>query len=263
MTVSDTQYDPSALGRIRDLYKQGGLQEVTRGIHDYLVCDLQAPLHHLAKSSTIEYADTSVTINLASPEDYWRARGTGEHALLDDYTRRIQRDDVVWDIGANIGVYSLLAAKQNADVFAFEPGDTARWRLVDNAQANGLLRRITPLLYALADTSGRHAFTTGGRTGTRHLTSEDSPETRSVFVQRADQLALVPNPDVVKIDVEGSELRVLGGFSSEQLESVRVVYVEVHDGVDQAAVRERLTAHGLDVSEVDTPREHTHLRGER
>jgi FkbM family methyltransferase len=73
------------------------------------------------------------------PIEVWRAqtlleKEPGTIAWLD----RLQPGDAFYDVGANIGVYSLYAAKRGAKVFAFEPHALNALHLARNAKANGL-----------------------------------------------------------------------------------------------------------------------------
>ena len=68
----------------------------------------------------------------------------------------VERDTVVVDIGANIGLFSLYAAFSGAArVFAFEPNQEAYRCMLDNIERNGLQRRIAPF--------PNHRCTEGGR----------------------------------------------------------------------------------------------------
>jgi FkbM family methyltransferase len=70
-------------------------------------------------------------------------------AWLDAY---VQPSDVVYDIGAGMGEYALVAAAhRNAMVVAFEPAFAAYHRLCDNIVRNDLRASVVPLPIALAD----------------------------------------------------------------------------------------------------------------
>jgi FkbM family methyltransferase len=141
-----------------------------------------------------------------------------ERALI---LRLAQGAKVVFDIGANIGWYSLHIAQQEpqARVYAFEPVPATHERLIANLAQNGVGARITPIRDGLSDapgdfdmfvpaTSGSPAAslnelhpTEGSRRVACRFTTLDD----FVDAQRIERL------DVVKCDVEGAELRVLKG----------------------------------------------------
>ncbi|NDG49184.1 MAG: FkbM family methyltransferase [Rhodospirillales bacterium] len=63
-------------------------------------------------------------------------------------------DAVLWDIGANIGLYALFAAKRGLRVLAFEPSAQSFAAMVRSAEANGLDRRIDAFCLALGEGMG-------------------------------------------------------------------------------------------------------------
>ncbi len=143
---------------------------------------------------------------------------TFERALI---LRLAQGAKIVFDIGANIGWYSLHIAQQEpqARVYAFEPVPATYARLVANLSRNRAGARVTPIGDGLSDTpgdfdmfvpaiSGSPAASLnelhpgeGGRRVTCHFTALDQ------FVEDQGITRL----DFLKCDVEGAELRVLKG----------------------------------------------------
>lgn len=125
------------------------------------------------------------------------------------------------DIGANAGLYSLVAAKaggRSARVIAVEPQDEMRRRLAYNARTNGL-EAIEISGVALSDYEGESVMRLVGsnRGGTQlAVTGEDQPG-RSMAVRVTTLTTLldemrVAKLDVMKIDVEGGELAILAPF---------------------------------------------------
>ena len=67
--------------------------------------------------------------------------------------------EILWDVGANIGVFSLYAAKVSGTKgWAFDPLPQNYMNLVENLTINGLNHMITPLCVAISD-KGKSAFT--------------------------------------------------------------------------------------------------------
>ena len=66
----------------------------------------------------------------------------------------LQPGDVVVDLGANQGVFSLFAAQKGARVFAIEPDARNFEVLLRNIERNGLEERIVPFNFAIGQTSG-------------------------------------------------------------------------------------------------------------
>ncbi|QCC57191.1 FkbM family methyltransferase [Natrinema thermotolerans] len=233
----------SVVPRLIDLYRSGGRDELSRGVADWIAT--HRPGHALAavlETATLAIDGVAVELTVTEREDLFRARGHGERDALATMLDTLEPDDTVWDVGANVGTYSLLAAAAGARVHAFEPGDDARRRLARNAARNDLAPTVHGA--ALSDTDGMATLAAADRSGVRELV-EDGDGDR-VQTRRGDSLG-VPAPDVVKIDVEGAELAVLDGLG-DRLETCRQCFVEVHDAADERAVRDRLERRGFDVT---------------
>jgi FkbM family methyltransferase len=237
----------SAPSRLYELFADGGITEVSRGVRDYLLINTPVPVYRAVSSVSLDVGHVSVELLADSGEAIWRGSGHGERPVMRDVLAELQQDDHLWDIGANIGSYALVAAAAGADVTAFEPGPQARAELLANADHNDLAARIDATPYALADWTGQGVLLPAERAGIRELVgTADRGDT--VPVARGSDLAF-PQPDLIKIDVEGAELAVLDGLG-ETLSDCRVCYVEIHEpDVDPAAVKQRLRDAGFEIAE--------------
>jgi FkbM family methyltransferase len=176
--------------------------------------------------------------------------------------------DVLWDVGANVGLYSIYAAKfMGCRVFAFEPEAQNFALLAANVSMNDLGGRLLPSCLAVAGKTGM------GRLRVRHLTkggaynlfrAGDEPVPESVkatlnFDEGFDQLMLgvslddlaaehgVPAPTHVKIDVDGIEPQIVAG-GLETLKGARSVLVELNfKSAADVAVIKRLVGMGFNV----------------
>lgn len=121
----------------------------------------------------------------------------------------IPHNGVVWDVGANVGFYSLLASRKARKVLAIEPLPENLAYLRRHVALNGLEDRIE--IHALAASNyegeGKLRLIPGNRSEARL----QPWGTLSVRTSRLDHLAS-DLPDVIKIDVEGSEVEVLEGM---------------------------------------------------
>jgi FkbM family methyltransferase len=144
------------------------------------------------------------------------------------------------DAGANDGIYTVFAAKRvgnGGTVWAFEPSGRELSRLRHNLELNHLTARVFPL--ALADCSGQAELSVGAYEHAGHNTlgafayQTEMEGKALVEVRRLDEV-LNENPlarlDLMKIDVEGAELRLLRG-AVETLRKYRpVLLFEVSEG---------------------------------
>lgn len=153
--------------------------------------------------------------------------------------RSVRPDDVVWDVGANVGAYSLIAATLGArTVVAFEPGYATYATLCDNIFLNGLERIVVPLPVALGSASAVTSFGYRDlRAGAASHTIGGSEQALAALSLPADEVVErlgVAGPTLVKLDVDGAEAEVLaGGPSVFAAPSLRAMIVEVERAREQ------------------------------
>jgi len=127
--------------------------------------------------------------------------------------RYLRSGDNVLDVGANIGVYSLLAASlvgSTGRVLAFEPGPEANRRLTENIQINQL-NNVEVHACALGDRLGVVDFLNQQDTTNRIKTEADAGESViSVPLKRLDDV-VKSNYSLGKMDIEGAEPIALRG----------------------------------------------------
>lgn len=128
--------------------------------------------------------------------------------------------DVMLDIGANIGWYSLLAAKINpeATIHAFEPIPTTFGRLIENCSLN-ICKKLKCHNYGFSAVSGSFPFyfypEGGVNASMKNLSNRANVVTVDCELRTLDSfLSHIPSDkkvDFLKCDVEGNELFVLDG----------------------------------------------------
>jgi FkbM family methyltransferase len=173
--------------------------------------------------------------------------GASEPGVQDVFVRHVRRGAVVFDVGANVGYFSLLSAKlagERGAVFAFEPMPQNLVTLRTNASLNPGLAPIE-IIPAAVGAHGGHAHMASSFGGlTASFVDTGTPGATIVPVISLDEEVAggrLPPPDFVKIDVEGAEALVLAGMA-RVLESVRpVVLIELH-GDGTSPLRRRVDA---------------------
>lgn len=137
---------------------------------------------------------------------------SGEVAMLREL---LQGKDLFVDIGANCGLYSLIAAKAGVSVLAVEPNRLNYLRLKQNIDHNGFVN-IQPHSIALSDKPGRATLYGGGEGASllRNWGGMTNTYAQEVEVDTLDNLLASRSGLVdilIKIDVEGHEPAVLSG----------------------------------------------------
>jgi FkbM family methyltransferase len=126
----------------------------------------------------------------------------------------------VLDVGANVGIYTLLAAKRGARVFAIEPDPRNVELLRHHVHLNGFDDRVTIFPIAVGDQEGTVTlFRAPGNSGHSNLFEGVDPV--RVPCKTIDSLGLPPI-DVCKMDIEGNELRALQGMEATIQSSPRM-----------------------------------------
>lgn len=139
----------------------------------------------------------------------------------------LREGDFFLDVGANVGVYSILAGSTGARVLALEPVPGAYEVLVDNICLNRLQGTITAKNVGAGSRRGELVFSKNLGAKNHVLptqTQAASGESLAVAVEPLDELA--SDATLLKIDVEGYETEVLNGaprqLSSEKLQAIIV-----------------------------------------
>ncbi len=157
--------------------------------------------------------------------------------------------DVFFDVGANIGTYTIMLAGKGLKTFAFEPIYPNHKALTINILLNNLEDRATAFNYGLSDQSTKANFAFDPlNTGASHISSlpAETPEAeqRSISTEIKlnrlddimDSLGLKTDDRILmKIDVEGMESQVLGGSIKfiKHFPNLMIVMESVHSGEEK------------------------------
>lgn len=176
----------------------------------------------------------------------------------------VSAGDVVLDIGANAGAYSLLFAQwvgPSGRVYAFEPAPDARRGLERHVRLNHCSDRVSISAEALSASRGFGQFRATGLQGDNRLVSSGAADAIPVRTTSIDEFCSVHYlaPSLIKIDVEGAELDVLRGASRTIAArgDALALYVEMHPslwpstGSSRAQMEEELARQGLAAERLD------------
>lgn len=146
------------------------------------------------------------------------------------------RGDLLADVGANIGSYSILAASRGAQSVAFEPSFAARTRLEENVRLNGFMSKVEVRPEAAGATEGGASFTLGQDTINHIVAPGEAGPSERVAVTTLDRALAGRVPTLVKINVEGFEAEVLAG-AAQTLASANLLalIVEIWDPMKSGA----------------------------
>jgi len=198
----------------------------------------------MSQQSVVQYGAHRMTFAVPNWLNHYRVTtfATKEPETL-EWIESIPLGAVVWDVGANVGLYSVFAAKaRDCRVYAFEPSVFNLELLARNVFANSLHGRVTLVPIALTDemavssfkltsTAWGGALSTFGQGFDQHgATLREIFEYRTVGMSMSDAMSIlsIPAPAYLKIDVDGIEHFILRGGTSV-LEKVESVLIEIND----------------------------------
>lgn len=146
--------------------------------------------------------------------------GVHEPTETEILKKLIKKNDVVLDIGANIGYYTLIAAKlvgKNGKVYAFEP-DTVNFEIIKkNVEINGY-HNVTLIQKAVSNRTKKIKLYLCEENGADHKIYDDGTDRNSIEIESTslddffrDYRGKI---NLIKIDAQGSEGHILEGMTS-------------------------------------------------
>jgi FkbM family methyltransferase len=162
-----------------------------------------------AATKTLRLGGRVVTIAGPADDEYWGSlEDGGDEAFWQICRRYVRPRDVCFDIGANLGMTSLLLAQVEGRpaVHAFEPGPHIFEDLCCNLAANRATN-VVPVNAAIGSAAGRARFLEASAYG--HLSEKGAVEVDVLTVPGYMASRGIPRLDFCKLDIEGSERRVL------------------------------------------------------
>jgi FkbM family methyltransferase len=136
----------------------------------------------------------------------------------------------ILDVGANLGLYTLLLARLTGEaghVFAFEPEPNLFSVLCENCAANNAVN-VTPFQCAAGEANGRATFQRATFNSGDNRLGGSKPGAQSIEVEvaRLDEVLSVQTVQFIKLDVQGHELAALNGMQRmlESSPDVRVLF---------------------------------------
>jgi FkbM family methyltransferase len=161
---------------------------------------------------------------------------------------KLPDNSILWDIGANVGLYSVYAAKvRNCRVYSFEPSIFNLELLARNIFLNGLQKNISIVPLPLSDAVGINSLNMtstewGGAISTfgSEAIGHDGKLMDKIFEFRTLGISMdfaveflnIPVPDYIKMDVDGIEHLILMG-GKKLLKSIKGVIIEINDDFEE------------------------------
>ena len=188
----------------------------------------------LKRRLPVEFGRAPILVTPEAMLSYWKPNLEKVDPYLLSMVRRLVRPQMtVWDIGANVGLFSFAAATIASRVVAVE-ADTFLANLVHRSSLlNGLPVTVIPVAVAAELGVVELRISEQGRAS--NSLNGEGPSQTAVAITLNWMLERLPAPQLVKIDVEGMESEVLRG-ASNVLRQRPAILCEVtcnHDAVNE------------------------------
>jgi FkbM family methyltransferase len=203
------------------------------------------------KRLTHKYLDIELISNVkirCYPDSYSAA--TALYCGLYDYNemnfllRYLRSNDSFLDIGANVGIYTLLAASKikSGSVYSFEVLPKNYNRLIQNLQLNQF-QQVKPYAIAVSDFTGTTALNIAEGDSMPFITNNATDNTITVTTDTLDNLLQyesVANLTLAKMDIEGAEILALKGAVSLLKKQRPYVWImEINDTVNNFGLQKQ------------------------
>jgi FkbM family methyltransferase len=164
----------------------------------------------------------------------------------------LQQSDIFFDVGANAGSYTLLAAGvKNARCYSFEPVPSTFEILRENLRINQLEHLVKAVNAAAGNENDFLNFSTDYDATNHVLNTSEKTNTIRVDVVKLDNFATEAQPSIIKIDVEGYETAVIQGAANVlQNPALKAIIIELigsgnRYGFDEMKIHQQLLASGF------------------
>jgi FkbM family methyltransferase len=156
--------------------------------------------------------------------------GSFEHAKRIVFERTVTEGSVVFDVGAHVGYYTLLASVLTGPagkVFAFEPAPRNLGYLKRHLERNRI-RNVTVIEAAVSDGPGVAPFDETDTHLTGHLSPEGALQVATVGLDDLVAQGRLPLPHFIKMDIEGGETRALRGAKTLLSQAHPAIFLSTH-----------------------------------
>jgi FkbM family methyltransferase len=155
----------------------------------------------------------------------------------------------VYDIGAHVGFYTLLASKLvgvRGRVIAFEPLPRNLYFLKEHLRLNGC-SNVTVIAAAVGDTPGVIGFEEEPSSSMGRVSSAGNLRVSMVTLDDLTGKGDIPPPNYVKIDIEGAEMKALDGARRLFTEFRPTIFLSTHGTQEHSDCCEFLRSHGYEL----------------
>lgn len=174
---------------------------------------------------------------------YWL--GVYERSVLNICREIIMPGDIIYDIGAYIGYFSLMFSRlcgEKGMVIAFEP-DPENFRILNNNIQLNNIKNIISRKSAVFSSNGPMKFDVSYSASQKRLSNGQKDKVIMVETETLDNFYLQHQdlpPRVIKIDIEGFEKEAILGMDKILMDCKPIIICEIHDKENEKIVKNKL-----------------------
>jgi FkbM family methyltransferase len=243
--------------RWRDLTRRGQVEALQRRVAKLERALSKAERESANATVLLDYDAATVRLVGSTKQARKRRYSVRKEPFTVEWIESLPTDAVLYDIGANVGAYSLIGALRRRGplrVIAFEPGFATFDALCRNIVLNDVAEHVVPLPVTLGARTEFGSFSyrelaAGAALHGGIARTAASSYTQPVLIFRLDELVdrfALPAPNHIKLDVDGAEPDVLQGarglLGASTLETILVEL----SGAETETFDELLAGHGLE-----------------
>ena len=194
---------------------------------------------------TTKWNGTPINFYISDVNELRRAEKTHNEPSTQKWIDSFEKDDVFWDVGACIGVFTLYAAKRvGCRVFSFEPVFHNYNILNRNIILNSLQDKVTAYCLSLHDSFDVSKIYLGKLQSATSCSdfNNDRNENRygqgSIGIPIDTLIDYLPAPNHIKIDVDGNEKLIIDGMKKVlKNKNLKSVLVEINSSDKEEVVQ--------------------------
>jgi FkbM family methyltransferase len=186
----------------------------------------------------------------SSTHGCWAGSYEYEKQLL--FTQTITKGSVVFDIGAHVGFYTLLASmlvQSQGRVFAFEPLPRNAIYLSEHVRINNI-SNVQIVKAAVTNTCGQLYFDDIAGNSMGKIADSGRIQVKAVSIDELVADGTIPLPNFIKIDVEGAEYLVLTGAQQTLIKAQPTLFLATHGNEVHRQCCDLLIAMGYHLSPI-------------
>jgi len=156
--------------------------------------------------------------------------GSYEYAKRIVFETTVRENGVVFDVGAHVGFYTLLASVlvgPMGSVFAFEPFPPNLVYLKEHLRLNKI-GNVRVVAAAVSDKCGKSSFEEGPGSSMGRISQTGRLQVETVAIDELVAKGKLPMPDYIKMDIEGGEASALAGAKSVLAQSHPTIFLATH-----------------------------------